>query len=356
MNCAEFVPQRSLMGNGLHVCNTPCRRCLRLLLLSLTVALLSPINMYSQTASTGALTGQTLDPSGAILPAVSVRLARLDGTVKMAVSSDENGLFGFFLLPPGTYEVQASKVDFKPVHQTDIHVYVTETLRLQLHFELATREEKTRVVSEPLMVQLDTSALGRAVDRETVSRLPLVTRNFAQITGLSPGVAVGVYNAGELGTGATALSQIGKSNDGMFVHGARSYDNNWQLDGISVSDVQGSGSISGGIPIPNPDTLEEFKVQTGLGADGIATAFGNSATGIVTGPGQANLNLSFLKTMVLNCPVEKCSLQFRVEFYNALNHPQFANPDTNFTSPTFGVISSTAVNARAGQLALKFAF
>ena len=31
-----------------------------------------------------------------------------------------------------------------------------------------------------------------------------------------------------------------------------------------VSDVQGSGSISGGIPIPNPDTLEEFKVQTGL--------------------------------------------------------------------------------------------
>jgi hypothetical protein len=92
------------------------------------------------------------------------------------------------------------------------------------------------------------------------------------------------------------------------------------------------------------------------GADGIGTAFGNSGTGIVNGPGQANLDLSFLKTMVLNWPVEKCSLQVRIEFYNALNHPQFANPDTNFTSPTFGVISSTAVNARVGQLALKFAF
>ena len=67
-----------------------------------------------------------------------------------------------------------------------------------------------------------------------------------------------------LETGAIPLSQIGKSNDGMFVHGARSYDNNWQLDGISVSDVLGSGVISGGIPIPNPDTLQEFKVQTGL--------------------------------------------------------------------------------------------
>jgi len=69
---------------------------------------------------------------------------------------------------------------------------------------------------------------------------------------------------GSLGLGGTALSQIAKSNDGIYVHGARSYDNNWQLDGIGVSDVQGSAGASGGIPIPNPDALQEFKVQTGL--------------------------------------------------------------------------------------------
>ena len=55
-----------------------------------------------------------------------------------------------------------------------------------------------------------------------------------------------------------------KSSDGLFVHGARSYDNNFQLDGISVSDVQGSALASGGISIPNPDAIQEFKVQTGL--------------------------------------------------------------------------------------------
>jgi hypothetical protein len=49
-------------------------------------------------------------------------------------------------------------------------------------------------------------------------------------------------------------------------------------------------------------------------------------------------------------------LEFRTEFYNALNHAQFANPDSNFSSPAFGVIRSTAVNARVGQLALKFGF
>jgi len=68
------------------------------------------------------------------------------------------------------------------------------------------------------------------------------------------------------------------------------------------------------------------------------------------------LDLALSKAVAVNWPVERSSLQFRAEFYNALNHPQFANPDTNFTSPTVGVISSTAVNARVGQLALKFAF
>jgi hypothetical protein len=74
----------------------------------------------------------------------------------------------------------------------------------------------------------------------------------------------GVPNAGELGLGGIALSQTSRSTDGIFVHGLRSYENNWQLDGVSVSDVQGSGSASGGIPIPNPDSIQEFKVQTGL--------------------------------------------------------------------------------------------
>jgi len=78
-----------------------------------------------------------------------------------------------------------------------------------------------------------------------------------------------------------------------------------------------------------------------IGADGIGTAFGNSGTGIVDGPGQANLDLALSKTAIVNWPIEKSSVQFRAEFFNMLNHPQFANPDTNFTSPTSGVISST---------------
>ena len=93
-----------------------------------------------------------------------------------------------------------------------------------------------------------------------------------------------------------------------------------------------------------------------IGADGIGTGFGNSATGLVDGPPQANMDVALSKSVRLNWPVKVSRLHFRAEFYNALNHPQFANPDANFSSPTFGVISSTAVNPRVGQLALKFLF
>jgi carboxypeptidase family protein/TonB-dependent receptor-like protein len=252
------------MSSGSHECHPLRRRCWSPRLVALTFVVLSYGSMYSQTTSTGALTGVSVDSSGAVLPGVFFHLTKADGSEEKSVTSDNSGRFDFLLLQPGIYKLQASKAGFKPVSQPDIYVHVTETLRLELHLELATRVERTQVSADPLMVQLDTSALGRVVNRDTVSGLPLVTRNFTQITGLSPGVTAGVHNAGELGTGATAQSQIGQSNDGIFVHGARSYDNNWQLDGISVTDVQGSGSISGGIPIPNPDMLEEFKVQTGL--------------------------------------------------------------------------------------------
>jgi hypothetical protein len=128
-----------------------------------------------------------------------------------------------------------------------------------------------------------------------------------------------------------------------------------QLSGTcSKSQLVKAGSVES--KLNNYFNASCFTTPPVVGADGIGKAFGDSATGIVDGPGQANLDLAVSKTVMVNWPIENSSFQFRAEFFNALNHPQFANPDSNFTSPTFGVISSTAVNARVGQLALRFAF
>jgi hypothetical protein len=140
--------------------------------------------------------------------------------------------------------------------------------------------------------------------------------------------------------------------------------NSTNIYGISEDRAQLSGTCSKGqlvkggsieSKLTNYFNTTCFTDSPVIGADGIGTAFGNSSTGVVEGPGQANLDVAISKSLV-SSRRENLNLQIRAEFYNLLNHPQFANPDTNFKSPTFGVISSTSVNPRVGQLALKFAF
>jgi Carboxypeptidase regulatory-like domain len=174
-------------------------QCLHTLVL--TLALTPPLG--GQTASTGVLMGVTLDPSGAVLGGVTVRLNRQNVELQ-SVTSDQNGRFGFRLLLSGTYEIRADKSNFKPLDIPKVNVHVTETLRVELRLELAARLEQTQVSATSVMLQLDSSGLGRTVDQRMVSELPLVTRNYTQIAGLSPGVTAAVYNAGELGTGGTA--------------------------------------------------------------------------------------------------------------------------------------------------------
>jgi hypothetical protein len=87
---------------------------------------------------------------------------------------------------------------------------------------------------------------------------------------------------------------------------------------------------------------------------GNGTDYGNSGVGIVRGPDQFNFDASLAKVTQIT---EKVSLQFRTEFFNALNHPQFNNPGTATSTPTtFGIITSSSVSPRLVQFALKLVF
>jgi hypothetical protein len=87
---------------------------------------------------------------------------------------------------------------------------------------------------------------------------------------------------------------------------------------------------------------------------GNGTGYGNSGVGVVLGPGQFNWDISLVKMTKLS---ERHALQFRTEFFNAFNHAQFNNPGTATSTPTtFGAITSTSVNPRLIQFALKYMF
>lgn len=170
-----------------------------------------------------------------------------------------------------------------------------------------------------------------------------------------PGPATGVTRAVLGGWDLSAILTV-QSGSALTI----AYTNANNVFGISQDRAELSGQcthsqlVTGGLNSYFKKSC--FSNPPIIGADSMGRGFGNSGTGIVDGPGQANLDLAISKTLMLNWPMEKSSLQIRAEFFNVLNHPQFSNPDTNFSSPTFGVIGSTSVNPRVGQLALRFAF
>jgi hypothetical protein len=92
-----------------------------------------------------------------------------------------------------------------------------------------------------------------------------------------------------------------------------------------------------------------------IGSDG-SSGYGDTGQSIVNGPGQFNTDVSVGKVTTVGGLRENAQLAFRTEFYNALNHPQFANPGTTFGTATFGVITQTSVAPRLIQFGLKYIF
>src|SRR5258708_23611148 len=211
--------------------------------------------VVAQTAATGALKGTVTDPSGRVISGASVKVTSLATGQPRTVITQNNGGYLVPYLEPGTYELEVSAKGFKPVVVEKVEVQVTETVPLDMRLQVGAISEKVTVQDIPELVQTESSALGNVTDQRMVENLPLVTRNYMQILGLSPGVSSEITDAASIGRGNVGLEY---STSGNIVN-----DNNFQMNGADVNDLMGSGALSGGIPVPNPDSIQEFKVQTG---------------------------------------------------------------------------------------------
>ena len=214
-------------------------------------------SLSAQTAGTGAVAGTVTDPSGALIAGASVIAHNVaTGEDRRALSSTRGG-YTIQILSPGRYDLVVQKQGFGTATLTGVIVNVTEVTTVGVKLNLGQANETVDVHASGELLQLGSSSLGGVVTGETVQSLPLVTRNYTQIIDLSPGVSADVTDARELGRGGG-----GDGADAVVAAGTTNADNNFQMDGVEIDDLQGSGNFSGGVAIPNPDTIQEFKVQT----------------------------------------------------------------------------------------------
>jgi Carboxypeptidase regulatory-like domain/TonB dependent receptor len=212
--------------------------------------------LMAQTPSTGAVAGTVTDPSGAVIAGATVTLTDTGTGQTRTTTTDASGAYKFALLAPGTYSLEFSQAGFKSSTAPSIAVNVTETAVVNQKLEVGTQTQTITVQSTQQAIQTTNAANGGLVSGQEITSLPLVSRNYTQVISLSPGVVANASNAAAVGNGTVDVSANGQMEN----------ENNYSMDGVSIVNyVSGTAEQEGsfpGIPIPNPDTIQEFKVQT----------------------------------------------------------------------------------------------
>jgi hypothetical protein len=225
--------------------------------ITLCLILAPTLLLCGQTPGTGAIRGTVLDPAGHPVAEAKVVFVNLATHVERTANTNPSGQFLLSLLPPGGYGSSIKVEGFAESVAPPVTVVVSETSTVDFQLKLAVAGEKVEVAGQSEMIELSSSSLGRAVDEEAINSLPLANRNFTQILSLSPGVIVGLPDA----------TVLGRGTQDVMANGSKTTANNIQFNGVDANNLaQNSAAADGeevGVAVPAPDTIQEFKVQTG---------------------------------------------------------------------------------------------
>jgi Carboxypeptidase regulatory-like domain len=231
-------------------------KCACALLVCLVALFICVSPVMAQSATTGALTGTVTDPSGAVISGATVTATSLATGQSRDATTDSSGLYRLSQLPPGNYSVKFSASGFKTAEVPSITVDVTESPVLNHRLEVGSQTQEITVADTAVTVQTENATVGGLVAGTTVTNLPLSTRNYTQVIDLSPGVTANVATATAVGNGTMDIN----------VNGSGSDQNTYMMDGVITTNYGSGGAAQSGsyagIPIPNPDSIQEFKVQT----------------------------------------------------------------------------------------------
>jgi len=213
--------------------------------------------LLAQSSGTSGLTGTVTDQTGAVVQNVTVTVTNTANNSARTAVTGADGTYRFTLLPPGTYQVRFTASGFKAAEVTAVNLDVTETPVVDQKLEVGAQTDHVTVEASVETLQTTSSSLGTTIGARQVTELPLSSRNFTQILGLSAGASAPVNNATAFGKGTLDIAVNG--NDTM--------GNNFQMDGVAINNIANGGSandsgIYAGIGIPSPDALQEFRIQT----------------------------------------------------------------------------------------------
>jgi hypothetical protein len=248
-------------------------RMRRLRFATTAIAVLAVLFLFLPAAHaqiTGTITGTVYDNTGAVIPSATITLAdQATGSVRNTIS-DSSGYFTFASLVPGTYRLKASAKGFKTFEQPGIVIEAAATRNINATLQVGQTTETVTVEAQPEIVPEDSPAQSLTLTTKDYQRLPMITRNATELLRDLPG-AVTVGNGASNGSNSSmdfeGVGAAGSSVGNGVSEGGVPYRGGTALlmDGTNILD---EGCDCTSISVPNPDMVQEVKVQTSaFGAD-----------------------------------------------------------------------------------------
>ncbi|MBA4183627.1 MAG: carboxypeptidase regulatory-like domain-containing protein, partial [Acidobacteria bacterium] len=177
-------------------------------------------------ASTADLRGLVTDPNDAIVPGATVTAKNAATGITRTVTTNDEGTYQIFALPPGEYDVSAEAATFKKTVVTAIRLTVGQSAELTIKLEVGTQDVVVNVSGDSVdLVETTRTSVSNTIDQQRIENLPI---NERSATGFALTIStVGRDNGRPVGPAPTS---------GLNIGGQRGRSTLVQVDGSDFTD------------------------------------------------------------------------------------------------------------------------
>jgi hypothetical protein len=229
----------------------------------------------AQALSTAQITGVVQDSSGGAVPGAEVKATQTATGLVRTVVSGADGSYVLTNLPVGPYQLEVTKEGFSKYVQSGIVLQVGSNPSVEVALKVGAVSEQVQVEANASLVETRNSGVGQVIDNQRVVELPLNGRQATDLIYLT-GMATQVNGAG-LNSGVRNYPTVDISVAGGLSNGLA-----YSLDGASHNDPYNNLNL----PLPFPDALLEFKVETSA----LPAQYGHHSSAAVNGVTKSGTN------------------------------------------------------------------
>ena len=215
-------------------------------------------HLYAQTTST--ISGTVRDKQGLAMSGATVEVTSTELAVDRTATTESEGTYTLAGLPPGTYEIKASKDGFQTEIFKDIELTLNRTVTYDITLQVGSMGQTVEVDSATPLLETTISSTGATITTDQIEDMPINGRNYLDLLQLVPGVSLNRQND-PAGDNATPIL------------GERGGNALYLIDGMPNRD-----NFNGGPSAQfNQDSILEFQVVTA----GYKAEFGHASGGII---------------------------------------------------------------------------